>query len=196
MKKFTWAMRAPLFNVPKAGFSWTYPCPRLLRELTKMSAIEREQPSTIKQIWTDYHKEKEQTISSFLEPSHYRKIVSRGRASPMFVFPVWKPQGHYVMLMQAQNKSFLFTFLEDFKKNPLGATPYLVLTIFDELEVKKGLVLVRGDIVNNQMSKEESLRLMNLTFDHYMREELFGKIHQFNHEPNSFNFDEFIQQCR
>jgi len=100
------------------------------------------------------------------------------------------------MLMQAQNKSFLFTFLEDFKKNPLGATPYLVLTIFDELEVKKGLVLVRGDIVNNQMSKEESLRLMNLTFDHYMREELFGKIHQFNHEPNSFNFDEFIQQCR
>ena len=30
-------------------------------------------------------------------------------------------------------------------KNPLGAEPYLAVTMFDDLVDRKGLVLVRGD---------------------------------------------------
>lgn len=32
----------------------------------------------------------------------------------------------------------IYTYLEDYKKNPNDATPYLVITMFDELNPKKG----------------------------------------------------------
>ena len=32
----------------------------------------------------------------------------------------------------------IYTYLEDYKKNPNNATPYLVITMFDELNPKKG----------------------------------------------------------
>jgi len=46
------------------------------------------------------------------------------------------------------------TYLEDFKKNPLSANPYLVLTCFDELARTKGITLIRGDVIG-QLNKDE-----------------------------------------
>jgi hypothetical protein len=40
------------------------------------------------------------------------------------------------------------TYLEDFKKNPLAANPYLVITCFDELVRTKGIALIRGDVIS------------------------------------------------
>jgi len=37
---------------------FTYPCPRKLGEVVKMSLFEKEQPYTIKQIWNKYFEEK------------------------------------------------------------------------------------------------------------------------------------------
>ena len=44
-----------LLTKSKRSFSFTYPCPRKLREIMKMSMIEREPVETIKNIWHDYH---------------------------------------------------------------------------------------------------------------------------------------------
>jgi hypothetical protein len=41
----------------------------------------------------------------------------------------------------------MMTFLEDFKKNPQKAMPYMIITMFDELVRTKGVALVRGDII-------------------------------------------------
>ena len=49
-----------------------------------------------------------------------------------------KSSGYYVLLCQNQDKSFIYTFIEDYKKDPQNATPYLVITMFDELIPKKG----------------------------------------------------------
>ena len=38
-----------------SGSGFAYPCPRKLREIMKMSAIEKEQTRTIEMIWNDYH---------------------------------------------------------------------------------------------------------------------------------------------
>ncbi len=34
----------------------------------------------------------------------------------------------------------IYTYLEDYKKDPTNATPYLVITMFDELNPKKGQI--------------------------------------------------------
>ena len=53
----------------------------------------------------------------------------------------------------------LGTYLEDFKRKGSNAQPYVVFTFFTELLFHKGIVLVRGDIVNNSLSKPEAERL-------------------------------------
>ena len=69
----------------------------------------------------------------------------------MFVFPVPKQDdnSYFMLVCQNQQKSFILTYLEDFKRNPMSANPYLVLTLFDELVRGKGLALMRGDVISH-----------------------------------------------
>ena len=60
-----------LMSFPKRGFSFTYPCPRRLREIMKMSAIERETPETIEMIWKDYHRAKPYTCARVINATLY-----------------------------------------------------------------------------------------------------------------------------
>ncbi len=51
---------SPLFksaqqSTPRRDFSFAYPCPRKLREIMKMSAIEKEPTKVIETIWNTYH---------------------------------------------------------------------------------------------------------------------------------------------
>ncbi len=55
-----------IFSLQKRGFSFTYPCPRKLREIVKYSALEKETPSTIEMIWNEYHNAKPHTVSKVI----------------------------------------------------------------------------------------------------------------------------------
>jgi len=50
-------LKNSLNKFPKK-FYFTYPCPRKLEGIVKMSLFEKEQPFTIKQIWSKYFEEK------------------------------------------------------------------------------------------------------------------------------------------
>ena len=54
----------------------------------------------------------------------------------------------------------MYCFLEDYKKHGTNATPYFILTLFDELLFQKELVLIRGDIINYKINKEEAKEVM------------------------------------
>ena len=54
----------------------------------------------------------------------------------------------------------------------MRANPYLVLTIFDELCVRKNLALLRGDIISH-LSKVEAQVVLNQILDFYLIEEKF-----------------------
>jgi hypothetical protein len=84
--------------------------------------------------------------------------------------------------------------LEDFKANPSNATPYLVLTIFDELVSKKGIALVRGDVIGD-LSKKDSEIIFQMTKEFYTNESNYQKVVTFNREPTKFNHQEHINHC-
>ena len=48
------------------SFSFTYPCPRKLREIVKLSMFERETSDSIASIWKDYHLNRPENISDTL----------------------------------------------------------------------------------------------------------------------------------
>ncbi len=84
--------------------------------------------------------------------------------------------------------------MEDYKINPSNATPYLVLTMFDELVFKKGIGLVRGDIIGD-LSKKDSSVLFNLTRQFYTNDHNYRQVLTFNKEPCKFNHEEHINNC-
>lgn len=61
----------------KRAFSFTYPCPRRLREIMKMSAIERENPDVIETIWREYHNAKSHTVSRVLNKGLYMQLLNK-----------------------------------------------------------------------------------------------------------------------
>jgi len=51
--------------------------------------------------------------------------------------------------------------------------------MFDELVFKKGIGLVRADIVQD-LSKEDTDRIYTMTKDFYLRDDLYEKVKTFN----------------
>lgn len=84
----------------------------------------------------------------------------------MYILPVRRPGGHFMLLTQWQDNCFvnnlitqLGTYLEDFKRRGHHAQPYIVFTFFTELMFKKGITLVRSDIINSSINKSDALEL-------------------------------------
>lgn len=50
----------------KYKFSFTYPCPRKLREVAQISLLEKEPASSIINIWQLRHKDKSENVSGYL----------------------------------------------------------------------------------------------------------------------------------
>lgn len=104
-------------NFQKKSY-FSYPCPRKLREIVKMSLMERETKDTIKTIWEEYHSNKPRTVAYIIEANEmnilrkkYYSHYFSGKANPVFLFPVKKDQGYYNMISQSQDKSFVIHYL-------------------------------------------------------------------------------------
>lgn len=122
----------------RRSFVFTQPCPRHMREILKMTLIERETPDKIRDVWNTYHSARPNNVSCVLTGYQSNLLKNRIKASPFFIFPIMRKGGHFLLVSQTLENSNMFTYLDDFKKSPETATPYFVLTLFDELLVKKG----------------------------------------------------------
>lgn len=80
------------------SFSFTYPCPRRLREIMKMSAIEKETPSTIEMIWHEYHNAKPHTVSRVLSQQIYLQLLNNAQHAKLFIYPIPKEGGHFMLI--------------------------------------------------------------------------------------------------
>lgn len=58
-------------NIVKRNFSFAYPCPRRLREIVRESALIKETPESITEIWNQYHNAKPHTVSRVLNTTLY-----------------------------------------------------------------------------------------------------------------------------
>ena len=100
MRGGTWGVRLPMGQVAKRDFSFSWPCPRKLREVVKISAFEKENADTCTMLWNEFHHAKPENVSTVLTEGQYKTLVSRGKASPIFIHPVPKGEApnHFVLV--------------------------------------------------------------------------------------------------
>lgn len=125
--------------------------PRRLADVAKLELLEAEQPAALTTIWEKYHEDRPELSGSCVPAAEHAQIVERGRESPLFIFPVRRDQGHFMLLSQfdVQHSMFVMTFLDDYKRNPAAAQPWLSVSLFDELLASKGLGLLRVEVREN-----------------------------------------------
>lgn len=171
---------------------FTYPVPRKLRDVVKMSLFERESPETIRSLWRDRFHRSDTVIVTAMKTSEFETMTNNSRRSPVFIIPVPTPSGFYNVFSQFQDsRQVLFTQLELFRTMQSRAPPFFVLTFFDELSVKKGVVLVRGDIVSHNLRKHEAEHILCQTKGFYIEADMYKWVETFNHRPRNFDFNEF-----
>lgn len=66
-----------LSKLSRFGMAFTYPCPRKLREIMKMSLIEKEPTHKIKDIWKEYHEPRVANTADVLSKDQYNHIVNK-----------------------------------------------------------------------------------------------------------------------
>ena len=136
--------------------------PRRLADVAKLELLEAEQPAALAAIWEKYHENRPELSGSCVPAAEHAQIVERGRESPLFIFPVRREQGHFMLLSQfdVQHSVFVMTFLEDYKRNPAAAQPWLSVTLFDELMDSKGLGLLRVEVRASSPSRSLSVAVL------------------------------------
>lgn len=66
-----------MFKRVAYAMSFTYPCPRKLREIMKISMIEREPAHQVESIWKDYHSPRINNTCSVLDKEKYNFFKDR-----------------------------------------------------------------------------------------------------------------------
>jgi ATP synthase F1 complex assembly factor 1 len=161
----------------------------------QMSLIEREPPSTVNRIWEEYHAERPDNIAMSIESSIYSNLSHRLKECNMFMLPIKRQGGHFMLISQSQDNSLLFTSLENYKAKQIFADPMFIFTFFEELQSTKGLVLGRGDILHGQISREEARDLIKNFFMYYLTSDLYEDFVQtFNYDSSRFDYGKFCKQ--
>ena len=165
---------------------------RKLKDIVKLPILRRESTAKIGEIWRAFHDGHDDMIGRDVPATTASMLADRAGAAPMFLFPVHRDSGHFMLLSQfTDRRHFLFTSLEDYKENPALARPYLTLTLHDDLAAEKDVCLLRGD-VEKQMTKPEADHVIAQTIESYCVASRFsgsGGPLTFNQQPNAFDLD-------
>lgn len=84
-------------------FSFSIPAPRKLREVMKISIVEKEPTHVIQEIWQKHHIGKDYQIARSLTKDQYLGLKRNLVEAPMFIYPVKRDGGHFMLLGQWQD---------------------------------------------------------------------------------------------
>lgn len=167
---------------------------RKLDEIVKLELLEKEPAPAVKQIWEAYHQtQAEQSWGLTIDAAQYKVLTERLKESPMFIAPVRRDKGFFVLAMQAKEKSMCFTFLDEFKKSPETANPWLFATAYDDLVASKQMALVRADFMPQLITREEAAAVLARTIDLYTSNK-YDRAWIFNHAPTHFKVEDFLKE--
>ncbi|KAJ1624617.1 ATP11 protein-domain-containing protein [Pavlovales sp. CCMP2436] len=167
---------------------------RRLGEIVKLELLEAESGPVVKKVWEEYHAESEAACGVTVDAAQYAMLMERLKDSPMFIAPVRRGEGFFVLAMQHKEQSLCLTFLEEFKKSPETATPWVFATLYDDLLESKGLALLRADFMPHLITKEEVAKTLSQLLTTYTSDR-YDRIWIFNHAPKFFKVDEYLDEC-
>jgi len=172
--------------------NFSFAGPRKLSDVMKVDLLQDKSNTEISDVWMTYHEGKEKVHGIVMDGKKGRNLLSKAAQCPFFIQPVFRGEGHFMIVSQFQTPNyFLLALLEDYKMDPAAAQPILTVSVFDDLAETKDVVLLRCDIINRGIEDDEGYKLCQNLINDYLE---FEGVHMFNKKPDAFDVDEFVKE--
>jgi len=185
----------PTATQTRRRFSFSFAGPKKLNDILNKELIQDKTRTEISDLWYTYHENKENVIGLVLDGKEGDNILPRATSNPFFVQPIFRDDGHFILVSQFFDPShFIMAYLEDYKMDPASAQPLMTFSVFDDYAQEKNLTLVRADILNTGIDDGEGLKVVKSMLDNYEDDDKFLAVKAFNKKPDSFDIDDYITQ--
>jgi len=156
--------------------------------------LEKEEPEKIEEIWMDFFS-KQNKIAAVVPTFSFETLQKRYQECPVFILPFKEDEDRYVpVMLNITGNVHTFTKVSEIKKNPVGYTPSLVVTFYEELSKKKGVILMKGDFYGDVFTPEDGQYLMGLAQIFYLQDDWYVKyVKSCNFRPTEFKFEEVTE---
>ncbi|CAN8073185.1 unnamed protein product [Agarophyton chilense] len=176
-----------------SGGGFSFPGPRKLSEIVKIQLLDKHGAMRVQEIWKEYHADHKSAVGDVFSAEEYELFKHRTARCKHFVLPVPRGNGFFTLLVQFQGNHCLLTFLDDYKRNPTEAQPYMTITIFEDMLETKRVALLRGEVVN-VLNTKEAKKLVDLLKRFYLsRGRDYDMVVAFNENSSRFDFKSVLR---
>lgn len=167
-----------------------------LSSIVKLDMFAKLSTEEIVQVWSSYHAAKADAVATTAAPRDWQVVKQRATQCSLFALPLFQNEGYVTMLCQFAGDSFVLVPLQSVKDEGEAAKPWLMVSYYDDLAADKGVVLVRGSIMDGRMTKVECDVLMHLLHRQYSVDVAYGQVLQFTHHNDQFDWEAHVMQCK
>ncbi|OLY85188.1 Protein ATP11, mitochondrial [Smittium mucronatum] len=173
------------------------PTVKSLDKIVKMELLEDKSADQISEIWTTFHLGKP-GVSAVIPSESYRKMLDSSKKNQIFILPLPRGTGVEFYLVQFDFHMVNFTPLAEYQAKQDAARPYLTLTHYTDFIDEKGIVLMRGEIDNDQKNNltPDLAQLLVLVLQRFYvapNEERKKLLDTFTNNPSQFNYNQLIE---
>lgn len=160
----------------------------------KLELVTDKTVDELKQIWLDYHKDKD-VITATVTRAQYEQLLERGRLYPVFILPLPRTQGYEFIMLQFAANTIHFTTLLSYQVHKENAPECLTVTYYTEF-AEQDLILMRGEIDTKVLTAQEAQCLANEFQLYYGQndENKLKLLERFTKQPDSFKHMDVVNE--
>lgn len=186
-------------------FRFTTPCKRFLKvpgrkgldEICKLHLLEATPAPQLATIWNEHHKQFVQYWGRVISTSAYEALRPRLTAAPYFVVPVFREKGLFNVVTNFHNDLVGVVPLGEFQKKQDHANIHMTIQFFTELSRSKNLVLVRCEIKDQVLMRQDCVFLTQMLLKYYTLPNLYETyVETFNKRPNQFDYHNYLRAMK
>ncbi|TPX39715.1 hypothetical protein SeMB42_g06276 [Synchytrium endobioticum] len=170
-----------------------------LSEILRTDLVLNLDAEGLTQIWNDHHSQSQRdVISGVMTQDFYKKHKERARQFPTFILPLPRKEGFEFFYIQHSGSQTYLTSLLEFKTHGGFARPCLVMTYYDDLVSRFGIVLMLGEITSHNRTLN-AVEARNLAYQIQLfyvngNTEKLELVEKFHRDPKGFNYQDLIAE--
>ncbi|XP_054835604.1 ATP synthase mitochondrial F1 complex assembly factor 1 isoform X2 [Eublepharis macularius] len=175
----------------KRGFSKN----KTLDSILNVEMVKQKKPEEIKQIWRQYFSA-EDTVYAVIPGKTFDLMWKRAQNCPSFLFALPRKEGYEFFVGQWSGTELHFTSLINIQSQGEAATSQLILYHYPEFQEDKGIVLMTAEMDSSFLNVPEAQCLASQVQLFYAtdRQETYGLVEAFNHQPDQFKYMSVITE--
>jgi hypothetical protein len=167
-----------------------------LDEIVKMALFEKATPQAVAQMWLHHHDYAIQYVGKVLSRAAYSALSPRLQQNPFFVIPVFRDKGLFNVIVNNHRDLSIVSPLGEYQKQGDLVQPHMTMQFFTELQKSKGLVLMRSEIKDKVLTRQDAYHITTTFLRYYTYPHCFAFVEEFNKNSNQFDFHRYLRHMK